>query len=432
MKHLLALLLTGLAKANLRRYRPTIVAVTGSAGKTTTKRAIAAVLATKYRVSAPVGTLNDELGVPAAILGDFSGWFSDWYEQQGLTPRFWVRIFLHGIRTLVYTRTYPQILVLEYGADRPGDIKRLVSRFRPHVSVVTQVGEVPAHAEFYASAEHLAQEKMQIVTHLGSEDHAVLNYDDLTVLEMREHTRAHVHTFGTAVGADVEVTDIVARLDGAVPLGISFDLTGQSHAMPAVMNGTVGRGVALSCAAAVTVGSIFGVGMADAVQALAQMHPPAGRLRVLRGIRGTVIIDDTYNASPAAMHLAIDTVKHLPAQRRVLVLGDMLELGEHSVQAHQSVGDMAGDVAQILVCVGERARFIADSAGNQMPKENIHWFHDSDQAKATVQQLLRPGDLVLVKGSQGKRMERIVREIMAEPERAGQLLVRQSARWLAK
>jgi len=145
-----------------------------------------------------------------------------------------------------------------------------------------------------------------------------------------------------------------------------------------------------------------------------------------------MIIDDTYNASPAAMHLALDTIKDLTASRKVLVLGDMLELGGYSVQAHQAVGDMAGDIADVLVCVGERAIFIADSAGNQMPAEQIHRFHDSIQAAPAIQTLLKTGDLVLVKGSQGKRMERIVKEIMAEPDQAGDLLVRQSARWLAK
>jgi len=198
------------------------------------------------------------------------------------------------------------------------------------------------------------------------------------------------------------------------------------------VTGTVGNGIAAACAAAVAVGEIFTIGLAQAVEALAGMRPPAGRMRILRGIKESIIIDDSYNASPAAMHLALETVKHLPAQRHVVVLGDMLELGEATIKAHQAAGDMAGDIADVLVCVGERARFIADSAGNQMLKERIHWFRESSEAAITVQQLLKPGDLVLVKASQGKRMERIVKEIMAEPQRAGELLVRQSARWLVK
>lgn len=428
MTALLAFLLTFLARMYQWRFRPRIVAITGNTGKTTTKEAVAAVLATHYRVRAAAGNLNNELGIPLTILGDF---FDEYYRTGG-TAWFWMSVLLRAKLGFWKSRKhYPEILVLEYGADHPGDIEKLVRRFPPQVSVVTQVGEVPVHVEFFASAEHLAQEKMQIVKRLAPQEHAVLNFDDLTVLEMREHTDAQVRTFGLGEGADIQARDLHIRPEGSRPEGVRFDMTTDGSTMPVVVNGTIGRGIVTACAAAVAVGSILDVGLADAVQALSHMRPPPGRMRLIRGIKDTLIVDDTYNASPAAMHLALDTIRPLPG-RKVLVLGDMLELGEHSIQAHQSVGDMAGDIADILVCVGERAKVIADSAGNQMDAKNIKWFHDSQQAAGMVQELLRPGDLVLVKGSQGKRMERVVREIMAEPERAGQLLVRQSARWLAK
>jgi len=152
----------------------------------------------------------------------------------------------------------------------------------------------------------------------------------------------------------------------------------------------------------------------------------------LPGIKTSIILDDTYNASPSAMHVALETLRDLPAKRKVAVLGDMLELGKYSVQAHQTAGDMAGAIADILVCVGEKAKFIADAARNEMESDHIITFHDSDEAKLKVQELLQPGDLVLVKGSQGKRMEKIVEEIMAEPQRKRELLVRQSEGWLKK
>src|SRR5687767_9203133 len=110
----------------------------------------------------------------------------------------------------------------------------------------------------------------------------------------------------------------------------------------------------------------MGIGLADAVDALTRMHPATGRMRLLAGIKDSMIVDDTYNASPAAVHLAIDTVRGLPG-RKLLVLGDMLELGKHSVQAHQAVGTMAADEADELVCVGERGRLMAEAAANQLP-----------------------------------------------------------------
>jgi UDP-N-acetylmuramyl pentapeptide synthase len=411
------------------RFRPVIIAITGNAGKTTTKEAVAAVLSSRYRVRASAGNLNNELGIPLTILGDFS----DEYYRTGGTPWFWFKVLASAKIGFWKSRSrYPEVLVLEFGADHPGDIRRLTRMFPPHIAVITQVGDIPVHVEYFASPTELAAEKAQILKRLAPTDFAVLGYDDLTVLEMREKTHARVVTFGMGDGADVQVTDIRTRLEGTRPLGISFDVRTGNNIMPVVINGTIGLGMARAAAAAVAVGSVMKIGLADAVLALAAFRPPAGRLRILEGIRGTVLIDDTYNASPAAMHLAIDSVRHIPATRHVLVLGDMLELGPHSVQAHQAAGTLAATVADILVCVGERGRFIADAAGNQMQVGDIHWAPDSRAAAGIVQQLVRAGDLVLIKGSQGVRMERIVQELMAQPERAPELLVRQSKRWLAK
>lgn len=417
-----------LARLYLWRYRPILVAVTGSVGKTTTKEAIAAVLATKYRVRATGGNLNNELGIPATIIGDFS----DQYYRSGGTILFWARVLVSAVLGILRNRNYPQVLVLEFGADRPGDIKRLARMFHPHIAVITRIGDVPSHVEYFASPQALADEKSQLIRHLAANDHAVLGFDDLTVLEMRHRTRAHVHTYGAGEGADARVTDVRPRFDVQRPLGIAFDLRVGDHAMPVIINGALGDGLAHASAAAAAVGGALGIGLADAVRALATLRPTSGRMRILNGVRGAIIIDDTYNASPAAMHMAIDAIRAIPATRRVLVLGDMLELGAHSVQAHQAAGTLAATVADVLVCVGERGRFIADAAGNQMPKESIHWAPDACSAALLVQSLVRTGDIVLIKGSQGMRMERIVKEIMAEPERSRELLVRQNARWLAR
>lgn len=429
MTRILTLFLTISARLYLWRFKPVVVAITGNAGKTTTKEAIAAVLATKYRVRATGGNLNNELGIPLTIMGDFA----EQYYRTGGTFAFWLRVFI-GTRIGFWKsrRSYPEVLVLEFGADRPGDIKRLARLFPSHIAVITQIGETPVHVEYFASPQELAGEKANLIKHLTSADYAVLGGDDLTVLDMRHQTSAQVRTFGMGEGSDVQALNIHPRLEGSHPLGIAFDIQTHEYSMPVAVTGALGDGFARAAAAAVAVGDIMHIGLADAVQALVALRPPPGRLHILDGIRGTVVIDDTYNASPAAMHLAIDTVRHIPAMRHVLVLGDMLELGSYSVQAHQAVGTMAATVADILVCVGEHGRFIADAAGDQMLKEHIHVVADSRAAAALVQQLLRPGDLVLVKGSQGMRMERIVQEIMAEPQRADELLVRQSARWLAK
>ncbi len=428
MLRILTGILDGLARLLIRRYAPIIVAVTGNAGKTTTKEAIARVLATRYTIRASAGNLNNELGIPTTIIGDVG----DEYYRTGGSVRFWLGVILMGVRALVVRAAYPEVLVLEFGADHPGDIGRLASRYRPRVGVITQVGDIPVHVEFFASPRELAAEKAKLISVLGADDTAILGYDDEAVRDMRTTTRAHVRTYGMGEGADVRVSDVELRIHGDAPTGISCNIQLGSNQMPVVIRHTIGVGIARAAAAAIAVGDALGISLSDAVIALSDMKPPAGRMRIIEGIRGTTIIDDTYNASPAAMHIALDAVRQIHAKRRVLVLGDMLELGTFSSTAHRTLGTMAGAIATVLICVGDRAKFIAEAATPLMSADYVHTCANSREAADIVQQLLQSGDLVLVKGSQGMRMERVVLEIMARPELASELLVRQSERWLAK
>jgi UDP-N-acetylmuramoyl-tripeptide--D-alanyl-D-alanine ligase len=429
MQTILAAILVPLARLHLGRFRPRVVGITGNAGKTSTRTAVAAALSVKFRVRSPAANMNTPLGLSAAVIGDFDAR----YARMGGSPLFWLGVLWRGIAGLFGSRgEYPDVLVLEYGADRPGDIKRLAATFRPHIAIVTQVGPVPVHVEFFASPKELAAEKAQLVKAVPVEGHVILNYDDLTVLEMRSASPAPDSTFGGGDGADIQYSNVRVRADGkGMPLGVSFNLSSDGAVMPVSVNGVLGRGVAAACAAGAAAAKVMGIGLAEAVEGMARMQLPPGRMRILKGIKDTIIIDDTYNASPAATHLAIETAKEFPG-RKVLVLGDMRELGTHATQAHQDIGNLAGDVAGELVCVGEHARFMADAAANQMLKDRVHRFNDSREAAPAVQTLLKQGDVVLVKGSQGMRMERVVMEIMAEPTRASELLVRQSKRWLTK
>ncbi len=428
IKKLIVWKLGVLARAYLRRFKPVIVAVTGNTGKTSTKEAIAVVLKRVKRVRYGKGNLNNEFGVPLTILGDWS----DEYYEEGSGPLFWARVLWNSFFKFPFIKNYPEVLVLEYGADKPGDIRKLCRKFKPHIGVVTAIGEVPVHVEFFQSPRALVKEKAELVRCLEAGDHAVLNHDDEPVLSMKEKTKAHIHTFGFDLSADVRVSNFDLRSDDeGLPLGVSFKLNQGEHAfVPVKIDGSLGKSQAWAAAAAATVGLIFNMNIVDISSALADYKGPKGRMRILKGIKDTIIIDDTYNASPASTHLALETLKEFSG-RKVVVLGDMLELGEYTESAHRETGNFAAAFADILVCVGARARFIADSAGNQMPAGNIFTFETADMGKAKVQELLRLGDLVLVKGSQGMRMERIVEEIMAEPLRKKDLLVRQSKKWRA-
>ena len=165
-------------------------------------------------------------------------------------------------------------------------------------------------------------------------------------------------------------------------------------------------------------------------EALVNYRSPAGRLTLIKGIKQSNIIDDTYNASPLAMREALETLKRLKAKRKIAVFGDMLEIGKYTMQAHEEIGHFASKVIDILITVGTRAKFIAEGAAKfGMSKKSIFQFDDVNKAGIFLQDKIQKGDLILIKGSQGVRMEKIVEEVMAEPQRAEELLVRQTPVW---
>jgi len=220
------------------------------------------------------------------------------------------------------------------------------------------------------------------------------------------------------------------------PIGMQAQITSEGVSVPLQVVGAVGPHAFLPALAAAAVGAALHRPLADIAGALGRYDPPPGRMRLVRGVKGTLIIDDTYNASPAATEAALDTLSSiLPSEsdllgRKIAVLGDMLELGRHSTQEHRKLGAHAAKSADLLLTIGFRARDIAQGALDAgMPDKNILQFEDSGKAGAELQNLLREGDCVLVKGSQSMRTERVVEEIMAEPERAEHLLVRQDAEW---
>lgn len=429
MKSILIKILTWLAKVYVHRYQPMIIGVTGNAGKTSTKEVIGAVVSKIKTVRMAKGNLNNELGLPLVVLGN---WDAEYYEK-GLSTSFWLKVIIAGFLGLFKNQKYPEVLLLEYGADQPNDIKRLVSIFKPHISVVTTVGDVPVHIEFFKHAEDLAEEKSNLVKVLSESDYAVLNQDDFRVLNMRSKTKAKVLTYGLGEGSTIRASDIeFMGNELGEPLGVSFKLNHDSTFAPVRILGSLGKSQAVTASAAATVGFILGMNLVEISQALEGYQSPNGRLKILKGIKGSNIIDDTYNASPASMKLALETLRDVPSLRKVAVLGDMLELGTHTIPAHQEIGVLASEFVDLLVCVGPKAKFIAETALGKLSQEKVFTFETSKEAKMKVQELIQEHDLVLVKGSQGVRMEKVVEEIIAEPERKRELLVRQSARWLAK
>lgn len=421
-KYCIVRILSWQAAMLLRRTKPTIVAITGSVGKTSTKDAIYAVLKQHSHTRKSEKSFNSELGVPLTVLGLSNAWSN---------PFKWVKNLADGMLTALWPGDYPKILVLEMGVDRPGDMAAMCQWVKPDVVVLTRLPDVPAHVEYFDSPEAVIEEKMQLVAALQPSGTIVYNHDD-------EQIRREIEAYPqTAIGfSRYSLSQYTASADqvmyqNGTPAGLEFKLTHLDATSVMRVDGSLGVQHAYNYAAAVAVGSLLGVQIADALAALASHTPPAGRMRIIPGLKDTTLIDDTYNSSPTAAERALLSLEELQSQgRKIAVLGDMLELGQFSTREHEKVGALAARCADMLVTVGVRARKMAAAALDAgMDEANILQYEDSEQAHKELQVLLEAGDTILIKASQGIRAERIVLELMAEPERASQLLVRQDIAW---
>lgn len=420
MTQILRSILRSLARATIWRYRPGIVGVTGSVGKTSTKLAIQAVLGRIRRVRIAQGNLNNDFGLPLTILGEWSP--ADLKLISRDTPAgtlrlkkflFWIKVvFTSAWRVVFKTNDYPDILVLEYGADRPGDIKYLLRIARPNVSVITAVGDTPVHVEFYNGPEDVAREKGRLIECLPVGGFAILNNDDDTVMNLAPRTRARVITYGFEKGAQVSISRFENRIKDEKPAGISFRLGNTGSSVPVTLEHVYGKSQAYACAAATSVGLIFGMNLVKIAEAMQNYKPAASRMELVPGIKYTWIIDDSYNASPISMTAALDTLRELPGKRKIAVLGDMLEIGKYAIEAHEAIGRIVPESADILFTVGPRAKFIAETASaKRFNKKNIYSFDTADEAKLPLQEVMKQGDVVLIKGSHAMELDKIVKEV---------------------
>ncbi len=413
----------------LLRYKPKVVAVTGSVGKTSAKDMLYAVLQSAYFTRKSEKSFNSDIGIPLAILGCPNGWNN---------PFIWMRNIADGFALIFLRNAYPEWLVLEVGADRPGDIKRIAKWLSPDIVVVTRLPDVPVHVEFFNSPDALFKEKSHLVRLAKQTALTVLNADDKRVLEMRSHAKGKVVTYGLAEGADIAGSHIKILYGTAgsrtVPEGVTFHVDHAGHSVPISIFGVVGIQPVYAALAALAVGVSSEINLVAAGDALAHVTHAPGRMRLIPGLKETLLIDDTYNASPVATQEALTTLGNIEhTERKIAVLGDMLELGKYSAEEHKEIGKRAAGVCDLLVTIGFRARYIAEGALNAgLHESKILQYEDSRKAGEELKNLIKSGDVILIKGSQSMRMERTIEELMAEPEKKGELLARQEREWLER
>ena len=337
-------------------------------------------------------------------------------------------------------KSYPRVLILEMAADKPGDIKYLTKMAPCKIGVITSIGH--AHTEFFGSLESIIAEKKVMVSHLKEDNFAVINMDDENVAKLAGEIKARVLSYGIDSQADVVALEIRTSTeikdDGDLNiLGTSFKLGYEGNTVPFFLPNVVGKGHVYAALAGVCLGIIYGMNLVEASEALKKYKTQPGRMHVIKGIKHSVLIDDSYNSSPKAAQFALEELGSIGMtgdNQRYAILGDMLELGDYTEELHKEVGQhVFKNRVDYLITVGSKATDIASGAREAgMPEDKIFSFDEPNEAGRFVQDRMKKGDVLLIKGSQGVRLEKVVKEIMAEPMRAGELLCRQSPEWLKK
>ncbi len=405
MQNIIKRLLRILAKSVLNKRKPKVVAITGSVGKTTTKEAIVKVLENNFKIRSSQKNYNNEIGVPLAILG----YQINYSKNKGFQ---FSGIIYYWLKARFFDKDYPEILVLELGADKPGDIKYFCDFIPITVGVLTEIGV--SHLENFKTRQNLATEKGFLLRNVSKNGMAVYNYDNKLVREVGEKISVSKISYGLDTKAEMRATDIINKIEVNETIqkinGVNFKLNYLGKVLPVRLEKSIGKGSVYSILAALSVGVYFDLNLIEMIENLKSFVSCSGRMRVLRGINGSVIIDDSYNSAPASLDLALNLVDEIKARRKIIILGDMLELGEEEIRSHQKIGRKVREIhPNYFIAIGKRMELAVDNyLKENYNKENLMVFDNSEEAKELLRDLVGLGDLVLVKGSRGMKMEKIV------------------------
>lgn len=417
-------LLRLVSQAILWRHKPIVIAITGSVGKTMTKDIVAHGLSSVTDVCKSQKNFNTDFGVPLSIIEG---------ENPNGKVLAWFNIILKGISVFLKSE-YHKVLVLEVGTRFPGDIPRIAKWLRPNISIITHIPDVPVHIEFFESRDHIVDEKSALAKYTRTGGTVLLNYDSEYVYKIAENSKHPVMSIGFNLGADVRATNIKRILTNDGQYGLEFIVNCKNKIFPVTVPGFVANHQIYGVLFAIAVADILGYDVEQVGMAMSTLKPTAGRLRPLVGVRNTLILDDSYNASPAAMEAAIETLKMIDVPgSKIAVLGDMLDLGKMTMDVHNLVGTILKDNTDYVFLVGPRMEYAYQSAiKSKYLKSRIFHFEKPLDVLSHLEKVMKSGDAILVKGSQGMRMEKLVAELIEDKENIKNLIARQDDEWLKK
>lgn len=365
-----------LAAAYRARFTPQVAAITGSVGKTTVKDMIAAVLERSDRICATEGNHNNMIGVPHTLFG---------------------------------LDAKHRFLVVELGADRPGEIARLAEIVQPHLGLITQVTE--SHLERFGDLVTVAEEKAQLFRALGPEGKGILREEVVFESLIRARSEAPVTTFGLSPAADVRGVELRCDREGRMRFRIVATETDVSARLP-----VFGRHQVWNALAAFAVCHLLGIPGPEIAEGLEAFEGQWGRMKRRRALCGAWLIDDGYNANPASVRAAVETLANMAARSRLLVLGDMLDLGTQSERLHRQIGREISrwPIDDLILCGDRWEAYVEGAMEGGMTPEQIHPFTAHEEVIRYVKETLKQGDVILVKGSRATHMEKICEALPAE------------------
>jgi len=429
IKNILVPFLGWCTRRIIKKHRPKIIGITGSVGKSSTKEMVYHVLKDRLSVRRSPGNLNNELGVPLTVIGESN--------PQGDILE-WLKIIGRGIKlSFIKSKEYPKILILEMGVDRPGDMRYLLSIASCDIGIITNIGVT--HLQFFHNVKNILKEKSELVKKLPEDGLAILNYDNFFLRLLKKSSKKPCLTFGLKPRADVKASDVKIGYTKGVGEGMSlakgtnFKINYKTVFLPVHMPHIISSGQVYAALAAATVGLHLKMNLVEIADSLKKYKPLPGRMRLLGGKGGNIIIDDTYNSAPNSVKSALEVLVLVKSKKKTVILGDMLELGKIEKSAHKEMAKLVYPVANKVVLVGKRTLNTHKELRRLgFPKDKIFHFRMVTSLIKKLPSIVGKGEVILIKGSQGVRLEKAAEKLVKSPRSAQKNLVRQSKYWKRK